>query len=134
MVEKELKNYTLEQVKENNGMDNKPLWIIINGEVYDVTEFSHPGGKSALTDDHGEDRYDDFESIHSKGAKKDSLKYKIGKLILDEGQKKIVEDRNSSQKHSGLGKWWTPIYVLVISYVLVFKFNLFGLYNTPTSN
>lgn len=83
MEERELTTYSIDQVKFNDGISGKPLWIIIKREVYDVSNFNHPGGKAVLLDSHGEDRYEEFQCIHSKIAKQESLNYRIGKLEQD---------------------------------------------------
>ncbi len=38
-----LKEFTLEEVASHNSEDD--LYLVINGYVYDVTSFDHPGGK-----------------------------------------------------------------------------------------
>ena len=70
-MEAELRKVTRSEFIKNNGEDGNDLWVLINGKVYDVTNFKHPGGKEILMDDHGDDRYEEFESIHSAGAKKE---------------------------------------------------------------
>ena len=32
-----LRDFTIEQLRENNGLNEKPIYIALNGEVYDVT-------------------------------------------------------------------------------------------------
>lgn len=78
MASQELKKISKSELLLNNGEDGNKLWILIEGKVYDVTEFSHPGGIESLLDNHGEDRFDEFESIHSPAAKKELAKHLIG--------------------------------------------------------
>ncbi|PRD34309.1 UNVERIFIED_CONTAM: Cyt-b5 [Trichonephila clavipes] len=44
----ETKTYTLEEISEHQ--DRKSAWILIHGNVYDVTKFleEHPGGEEVL--------------------------------------------------------------------------------------
>ena len=58
--------YTLGQLKENNGDKGKMKWVLINGSIYDVTDFRHPGGFWVFTEKIGEDRIDDFKNFHGK--------------------------------------------------------------------
>jgi sulfite oxidase len=42
--------YTLEEMRERNGEDGKPIWMSYGGVIYDVTEFipNHPGGSEKI--------------------------------------------------------------------------------------
>lgn len=73
-------SYTIEEVKKHN-KDND-LWIVVDGNVYDVTDFrkEHPGG-DAILDGAGKDATEMFESVgHSSGARDEMANWKIGKL------------------------------------------------------
>ena len=75
---------TLEELKENDGKNGKPFWILIEGRVYDVSYYDHPGGIEKYTQedpDYYEDLYEQFESIgHSPSAYKLLKKFYIGNL------------------------------------------------------
>ncbi len=134
--QKVLKEYTLEEIKQNNGENGKPLWIILKGNIYDVTNFKHPGGKEVLTDDHGDDRWDEFNSIHSKGAKEQAKDYLIGKLVQNESNSTIKNkddktNKSDKKEKEEYNKAIVPIIILLASYFLLFKFNLLGLFNRP---
>lgn len=45
----------------------KDCWVVINGKVYDVTEFlpDHPGGKRAITLYAGKDASEEFNMLHA---------------------------------------------------------------------
>lgn len=42
--------YTLEEMRERNGEDGKPIWMSYGGVIYDVTDFipNHPGGSEKI--------------------------------------------------------------------------------------
>ena len=63
---------TKEELLENDGFNGKLLWILIDGKVYDVSTFKHPGGKSLFTDPGaGEDLSEGFiDAGHSNSAVK----------------------------------------------------------------
>jgi sulfite oxidase len=48
--ESKLPVITADQVAENNGEDDKPVWMSYGGHVYDVTDFikNHPGGSEKI--------------------------------------------------------------------------------------
>ena len=81
---------TLEELKQNNGEDGNRLWVLIDGSIYDLTEFNHPGGKEILMEDQENDRFDEFESIHSPAAKRQMGKFLIGKI--DTAKEKVKEE------------------------------------------
>ncbi|GES63801.1 cytochrome b5 [Aspergillus terreus] len=62
--EKPLTLYSREQVAEHNKAGD--FWMIINQEVYDVTEFEseHPGGGKVLLKVAGKDATREFQKYH----------------------------------------------------------------------
>ncbi|CAG82239.2 acyl-CoA dehydrogenase/oxidase [Yarrowia lipolytica] len=74
--------YTPEQVAEHNSPES--LWIIIDGNVFDLTEFQkeHPGGKKILKRVAGKDATKFFHKYHDapKIMRKVGHKFKIGTL------------------------------------------------------
>ena len=59
-----LETYTLEEVKKHKHNDD--CWIIINKQIYNVTDFlsEHPGGKKTILSYAGRDATKPFESLH----------------------------------------------------------------------
>lgn len=70
------------ELELNNGLNGRPLWINMNGRVYDVSNFknNHPGGSKVFLENHASNKYQDFFLIHSLGAKRDAKNYIIGRL------------------------------------------------------
>lgn len=67
----------------------KDLWMIIEGKVYNVTEFvdEHPGGVDTLLGVAGDDGTSEFKSVgHSDTAKQMLDKYYVGKLSAEEAK------------------------------------------------
>ncbi|GKV28712.1 hypothetical protein SLEP1_g37729 [Rubroshorea leprosula] len=80
---------TLAQVSEHN--TPKDCWLIINGKVYDVTNFmeDHPGGDEVLLSATGKDATDDFEDVgHSTSAREMMDKYYVGEIDVSTIPKK----------------------------------------------
>jgi cytochrome b involved in lipid metabolism len=76
-----MNKYTTEEVAPHNNLQD--LWIIIHGNVYDLTLFlpEHPGGEEVLLALAGQDGTECFESIgHSDEAKQLREKFKIGEI------------------------------------------------------
>lgn len=72
--------YTLEEVSNHN--TDGDAWMIIKGNIYDVSNFKHPGG-GIIKKGYGIDATEYFFSPnikHSSHAKKLLTKYYIGKL------------------------------------------------------
>ena len=57
--------HTLEEVQKHSS--EKDCWVILNDNVYDVTEFlpDHPGGKKAILVYAGKDATEEFEMLHA---------------------------------------------------------------------
>lgn len=131
MVESKPNEFTIDEIKENDGSEGKRLWVLIHGKVYDVTDFKHPGGRDAFLEDHGDDRKEDFDSIHTEKAKQQALKYYIGNL--KKPQKKdtnsVTESTSSSKQEKPQRSVIFPILILVLAYFIVFKFNMLGLFD-----
>ena len=87
-MESSLREITMEELTKNNG-DNADLWVLIHNKIYDLTNFKHPGGKEILMDPIGEDRGDEFDSIHSPNVKDEMKKYLIGQLKVEK-EKKVI--------------------------------------------
>lgn len=79
--------YTTCQVSQHNSPTD--LWIIISGNVYNVTEFAslHPGGKRVLEKVAGKDATEQFNNFHNASVIKKYSKYKIG-TVSDAQQEK----------------------------------------------
>eukprot|EP00924_Labyrinthula_sp_SR-Ha-C_P011711 snap_masked-scaffold_17-processed-gene-6.36-mRNA-1 protein AED:0.43 eAED:0.44 QI:0/-1/0/1/-1/1/1/0/691 len=79
-----LKSFSKYEVSKHSAKED--LWLIIDGFVYDITEYIsdgsvHPGGNEILITFGGTDCTEDFKFIpHSKAAYKILEKYKIGKI------------------------------------------------------
>ena len=56
----------------------------IEGKIYDVSEFAHPGGKQILIDNSGRDATREFLDIGHKNADKFLPELIIGELAMSE--------------------------------------------------
>jgi|EP01049_Picozoa_sp_SAG25_P002032 flavocytochrome c len=80
-----LQTFTLEEVAKHNKEDD--CWCIINGNVYDITEFlpDHPGGKTAPVLLSGGDATKEFNMLHTPDLlDKYAVDYLIGTCQVDE--------------------------------------------------
>uniref|UniRef100_A0A7S4M790 Cytochrome b5 heme-binding domain-containing protein n=1 Tax=Vannella robusta TaxID=1487602 RepID=A0A7S4M790_9EUKA len=62
------REFSASEVAAHNSQDD--CWIIVNGKVFDVTEFmkKHPGGKKVLLNVAGKDATTQFQSLHQPGV------------------------------------------------------------------
>lgn len=78
------KEFTREEVEKNfNGRDGKPAYLIINGDVLNVTSFAsgHPGGEIAILEHAGKDATKAFYALHRHEVLEKRLKrLKVGEL------------------------------------------------------
>ena len=76
----ELGKYSMAEVAMHS--DTESCWVVVDGEVYDVTEFldEHPGGKSLLLSVAGTDATTTFNGIHPDlgAALREGEAFKIG--------------------------------------------------------
>lgn len=119
-----VKTYTLDEIAEHS--DKKSTWILIHGNVYDVTKFleEHPGGEEVLLDQAGKHATEAFEDIgHSTDARDLMKQYKIGELC-DEDKKKIddIQEKNhwpiAGNDEGSWRNWLIPIAVAVAASLL----------------
>ncbi|KAL5467687.1 hypothetical protein EMCRGX_G031950 [Ephydatia muelleri] len=114
---------TWEEVKKHNSA--KSLWVVINGKVYDVTEFAaseHPGGDEVLLEHAGTDSTLDFEDVgHSHDARELQKRYLIGTV-------KDALPVTESQTCCGGLMWrklvWPAIIVGLIGFGIVVAYRL----------
>ncbi|XP_015923335.1 cytochrome b5 [Parasteatoda tepidariorum] len=123
-MSKEIKKYSLEEIADHH--DKKSTWILIHGNVYDVTNFleEHPGGEEVLLDQGGKHATEAFEDIgHSTDARELMKQYKIGELC-DEDKQKItdIEEKNHwpvNENEAGAWKSWVlPISAALLATLL----------------
>ncbi len=122
------REFSLEEIKANDGQNGKKLWIIIGGNVYDVTNYEHPGGRDILEDEIGVDRLDEFNSIgHSQAAKDQMKKYLIGRVKPGENEKNKREGGVVGTKSEQAGSSIVIVFALVLvvvgglAYTYLFK-------------
>jgi len=79
---------TKEEVAKHNTAND--CWIIIDGDVYDVTKFAkmHPGGLQVLLDAAGQDATEDFYGLHRADVLDKYQRLKKGRLADAPAQKK----------------------------------------------
>jgi len=76
---------SLEHLKYNNGLNGRELWVLVDGKIYNLTKYDHPGGKEVFEQDpdNYEDLYEKFmENSHSSTADRIMKKYYIGDLEI----------------------------------------------------
>ena len=90
----ENKIITWEEVQKHK--EDKNVWLVIQGRVYDVSEYEeHPGGYELLIDNAGYDATDAFEdNDHSQLAKERLETYFIG--VIEEGEPPKREQANQT--------------------------------------
>lgn len=72
--------FTREEVAKHNKPED--AWIIVDGNVYDITKFArlHPGGKETLLDYAGQDATEDFFGLHRLEVLDKYARLKKGRL------------------------------------------------------
>lgn len=68
------------------------LWIAVNGFVYDVSDFQHPGGKDKLVSRGGTDCSKDFNAVGHKNADQHLDRLKVGRYFDNENYPKEEQD------------------------------------------
>ncbi|TKY90150.1 hypothetical protein EX895_000148 [Sporisorium graminicola] len=78
----------------------KGLWVVIKGEVYDVTEFveNHPGGRNIILKNAGKDVTELYEPIHPPTAIEENLDASCHVGQVDPSTVQIVQAGEESDK------------------------------------
>ncbi|XP_054725028.1 cytochrome b5-like [Uloborus diversus] len=121
--------YSLEDIASHN--NKKSVWILIHGNVYDVTKFleEHPGGEEVLLEQAGKHATEAFEDIgHSTDARELMKQYKIGELCDEDRQKiKEIQEKNhwpvAGSDESSWRNWLIPI-IVAVSASIAYRFYL----------
>jgi cytochrome b involved in lipid metabolism len=79
-----LKEISFEELQKRDGKEGRDLWVLVDGKIYDMTTYDHPGGKDVLHQNDPEsyvDKYEEFMEVgHSPTAERLMKKFIIGKL------------------------------------------------------
>src|SRR6185437_8772181 len=118
---------TLEELKAQDGVDGHDLWVLIHGKVYDMTKFKHPGGKDILMDEIGEDREDEFDSIHSPAAKAEMKKLYIGDFFKEEKKANNTKHKKTDGDVTNPNEKGSTN-TIIISLLLIFIFGGYALF------
>ena len=117
--------YTIDEIIKNNGENGNKLWILIDGKVYDVTDYKHPGGREFLEDNVGEDRFQEFEAQgHSNAAKNDLKKLYIGYIKEDPNKPSIPRVSSSTaslKRNPSYPGLFFPILILIVLVLVFYK-------------
>lgn len=119
MIE-EKTEFTLNEIKNNNGVDGKPLWIIVRGNVYDVTKFDHPAGKEMFTSNVGYDIRNVLENEHGDSKNKEINKFLIGTvkkgetILIKETINNSANNNEQDEVSCKKGKWFYLSTILTI--------------------
>ncbi|AEO65499.1 uncharacterized protein THITE_2112562 [Thermothielavioides terrestris NRRL 8126] len=91
------KVFSAEEVAKHNTADS--CWVVIHGNVYDVTEFlpEHPGGSRIILQLAGRDATAEFDPIHPPGTLEENLKPEAKLGVVD------PESLKQLQRQSGKG-------------------------------
>jgi len=91
------KVFTREEVAKHNTADD--AWIIVDGDVYDITRFakSHPGGKLTILDYAGQDATEDFYGLHRNEVLDKYARLRKGR-VADAGPERIT----ASEAHGSI--------------------------------
>jgi len=73
---------TQEEFEMHDGSSGRFLYILVNGNVYDVTHFKHPGGKEVFFQNRLTDKIENFSKIesHKKVPQSKFDSYLVGPL------------------------------------------------------
>lgn len=77
------KKIKMEELKQMDGKEGRELWVLIDGKIYNVTGYDHPGGVELYEQDKDNytDLYEQFmDANHSSTATKLMKKFYIGEL------------------------------------------------------
>jgi cytochrome b involved in lipid metabolism len=118
-MEGNLRKITKSDFLQHNGENGNDLWVLVHGKVINMAGFKHPGGSQVLTDDHDEDKGDEFDSIHSPAAINEMKNRVIGVLVDDEKpvdvktHKKTDGDKVEEKSRDNTFMIFIPIFIVL---------------------
>nr|XP_054755277.1 acyl-CoA 6-desaturase-like [Lytechinus pictus] len=88
---------TWDEVKKHDGKTVKEKWLVVDNQVYDITQWSkrHPGGFKVITHYAGQDGSEAFTAFHNdeQYVRKFMKSIHIGQIVKDQiEQKEVVKD------------------------------------------
>ena len=102
----------------------KDLWLLIDGKVYDVTNFKHPGGKQILVANAGQDCTTQFEDInHPDDAMAMMPAMCVGEYKSQYDDQPRLKPRNNSDDDFGAKVCLAVFFLALAAYLY---FNLTG--------
>ncbi|OJJ34566.1 hypothetical protein ASPWEDRAFT_113069 [Aspergillus wentii DTO 134E9] len=80
-------SYTKDDVSKHNSLDD--LWVIIDGEIYNLTEFraEHPGGARMLQTMAGKNASKKFHKYHRSAILSRYYALRVGMVVLKPNRK-----------------------------------------------
>ncbi len=73
----------MDELRMNDGNCGNDLWVLIDGKIYDLTNYDHPGGPEVFEQNpmNYQDMYEDFMNAgHSSTATRLMKKFYVGDL------------------------------------------------------
>ncbi|EPQ31973.1 uncharacterized protein PFL1_00171 [Pseudozyma flocculosa PF-1] len=97
------KMISMDEVEKHNALPEKGgqgLWVVIKGEVYDVTNFvdNHPGGRNIILKNAGKDVTDLYEPVHPPNALEENLDPSAHLGIVDPATVRVKQPGEESEK------------------------------------
>ncbi|EPS57444.1 hypothetical protein M569_17373, partial [Genlisea aurea] len=111
----DLKLFSFEEIAKHNRSED--CWLIIDGKVYDVTEFmeDHPGGDDVLLSSTGKDATNDFLDVgHSDNARETMEKFCVGEVDASTIPSKLTHASPRQQQSDYNHDKTTPRFVIKI--------------------
>ncbi|KAG2382709.1 hypothetical protein C9374_005289 [Naegleria lovaniensis] len=93
---------TKQELEEHNEDNAKAQWIVVDGKVYDITDYKHehPGGEDILLEHAGADASEAFENVgHSKDARNRLKSLLVGELAGYKSSSSADETTTSSSSN-----------------------------------
>lgn len=100
------------------------MWMVLYGEVYDVTKFKddHPGGPEIMQENSGGDATESFEEVfHSQAAREQVKAFHIGSLEGYTGPSMKDAGGSSNGSSGGSNNMIFLIPILLVVLGLVYK-------------
>ena len=106
----------LSEIFDHNTKES--CWLLIEGKVYDVTNFKHPGGKQILLQNAGQDATTQFEDIgHSQKAHDDMKKLLIGTFDMGDDGAQGLDKKPSDETNPMVNAFLVLLFILTLGFL-----------------